>query len=78
MDQFVIVLLLCVTLGHTRHFDPTFFTVLLQDGVGGLQVLMEDEKLQPVWVDVPAMAGALIVNIGDFLQLMSNDKFKSV
>ncbi|KAK1626377.1 hypothetical protein QYE76_000692 [Lolium multiflorum] len=45
---------------------------------GGLQVIVEDENLQPVWVDVPAVAGALIVNVGDFLQLMSNDRFKSV
>jgi isopenicillin N synthase-like dioxygenase len=52
--------------------------VLLQDGVGSLQVIVEDEKLQPVWVDVPAVAGTLIVNIGDFLQLISNDRFKSV
>jgi isopenicillin N synthase-like dioxygenase len=67
-----------LTMGTTKHSDPTFFTVLLQDGVGGLQVIVEDEKLQPVWVDVPVVAGALIVNVGDFLQLMSNDKFKSV
>jgi isopenicillin N synthase-like dioxygenase len=67
-----------LTMGTTRHSDPSFFRVLLQDGIGGLQVIVEDEKLQPVWVDVPAVAGALIVNIGDFLQLMSNDKFKSV
>ncbi|KAK1603988.1 hypothetical protein QYE76_027661 [Lolium multiflorum] len=49
-----------------------------KDSVGGLRVLVEDEKLQLVWVDVPAVAGVFIVNIGDFLQLMSNHKFKSV
>jgi isopenicillin N synthase-like dioxygenase len=30
-----------LTLGNTRHTDPTFLTVLLQDGVGGLQVLLD-------------------------------------
>ncbi|CAD6257264.1 unnamed protein product [Miscanthus lutarioriparius] len=61
------------TLGKTRHSDPSFLTVLLQDGVGGLQVLLGGR-----WVRVPPVPGAFVVNIGDFLQLMSNDKFKSV
>ncbi|CAN4091155.1 unnamed protein product [Withania somnifera] len=30
------------------------------------------------WVDVPFFPGALIVNIGDLMQLITNDKFKSV
>ncbi|EEC76585.1 hypothetical protein OsI_14432 [Oryza sativa Indica Group] len=30
------------------------------------------------WVDVPPVAGALVVNIGDLLQLVSNDLFRSV
>jgi isopenicillin N synthase-like dioxygenase len=29
-------------------------------------------------VNVPPVAGALAVNVGDFLQLMCNDKFKSM
>uniref|UniRef100_A0A453GZL3 Fe2OG dioxygenase domain-containing protein n=1 Tax=Aegilops tauschii subsp. strangulata TaxID=200361 RepID=A0A453GZL3_AEGTS len=64
-----------LTLGTTRHSDPCFLTVLLQDAVGGLQVLL---KSSAVWVDVPAMEGALVVNVGDFLQIVSNDRFKSV
>nr|AFK40946.1 unknown [Medicago truncatula] len=30
-----------------------------------------------MWVDVPPIPEALVVNIGDFLQFISNDKFKS-
>ncbi|KAF7008016.1 hypothetical protein CFC21_022884 [Triticum aestivum] len=68
-----------LTLGAVRHSDASFLTVVLQDGtVDGLQLLVHDNKQQQVWVKVPAMAGALAVNVGDFLQLVSNDRFKSV
>jgi 2,4-dihydroxy-1,4-benzoxazin-3-one-glucoside dioxygenase len=56
------------TLGNTRHTDPTFLTVLLQDGVGGLQVLLDRGGGGGGWVDVPPVPGALIINVGDLLQ----------
>ncbi|KAL0457026.1 UNVERIFIED_CONTAM: 1-aminocyclopropane-1-carboxylate oxidase1 [Sesamum latifolium] len=37
--------------------------VLLQDHIGGLQVLYDNQ-----WVDIPPVPGALVVNIGDLLQ----------
>ncbi|KAF8722604.1 hypothetical protein HU200_022439 [Digitaria exilis] len=70
-----------LTLGTTRHSDPCFLTVLLQDGVGGLQVLLDGEPgggVRRYWADVPPVAGALVINVGDLLQLVSNDRFKSV
>ncbi|VAI00465.1 unnamed protein product [Triticum turgidum subsp. durum] len=65
-----------LTLGTTRHSDPCFLAVLLQDAVGGLQVLLEEDNNNNNYV--PAVEGALVVNVGDFLQIVSNDRFKSV
>ncbi|KAI4317993.1 hypothetical protein L6164_025809 [Bauhinia variegata] len=62
-----------LTMGATKHADNDFITVLLQDHIGGLQVLHQNE-----WVDVSPVPGALVVNIGDLLQLITNDRFKSV
>ncbi|KAF8708854.1 hypothetical protein HU200_030245 [Digitaria exilis] len=36
-------------------------------------VLIDDAR----WVDVPPVTGALAVNVGDLLELVSNDRFKS-
>ncbi|XP_048140620.1 1-aminocyclopropane-1-carboxylate oxidase homolog 1-like [Rhodamnia argentea] len=62
-----------LTMGMSKHSDNDFLTVLLQDHIGGLQVLHDDR-----WVDVPPVPGALVVNVGDLLQLITNDRFKSV
>ncbi|XP_059445783.1 1-aminocyclopropane-1-carboxylate oxidase homolog 1-like [Corylus avellana] len=62
-----------LTLGTTKHSDPDFLTILLQDHIAGLQVLHQNH-----YIDVPPVPGALVVNIGDLLQLISNDRFKSV
>ncbi|XP_010556074.1 PREDICTED: 1-aminocyclopropane-1-carboxylate oxidase homolog 1-like [Tarenaya hassleriana] len=62
-----------VTLGLKRHSDNSFITMLLQDHIGGLQILHDD-----YWIFVPPISGALVVNIGDFMQLLTNDKYKSV
>ncbi|CAN1312110.1 1-aminocyclopropane-1-carboxylate oxidase homolog 1 [Linum perenne] len=69
-----------LALGCVHHTDIDFLTVILQDQVGGfvqdevggLQVLHHNS-----WIDVPYIPGALVVNIGDMLQLISNDKFIS-
>ncbi|CAN1231194.1 1-aminocyclopropane-1-carboxylate oxidase homolog 3 [Linum grandiflorum] len=58
-----------LTLGISPHYDLGFVTVVLQDRVGGLQVRRGDR-----WFDVPFVDGGLVVNIGDMLQLISNDR----
>lgn len=52
-----------LTMGTTRHSDPAFLTILLQDHLGGLQILHQDQ-----WIDVPPLPSALVVNIGDLIQ----------
>jgi isopenicillin N synthase-like dioxygenase len=52
-------------MGSREHTDGDFFTVLAQDGVGGLQVRLDDGE----WVDVAPVPGALLVNIGDVLKV---------
>lgn len=66
------------TMGIVAHTDPGVLVVLAQDGVGGLQVKHTGDEGRSQWVDVKPVPGALVINVGDLLQMMSNDEYKSV
>jgi isopenicillin N synthase-like dioxygenase len=53
-----------------HHTDPGAITLLLQDAHGGLQALSKTDG----WIDVPPQAGTIVVNIGDVLQVWTNDR----
>ncbi|MEQ9464588.1 MAG: 2OG-Fe(II) oxygenase family protein [Haliea sp.] len=56
--------------GISHHTDAGALTVLLQDQVPGLQVQHDD-----AWLDVSPVPGALTINVGDMLQVWSNDRY---
>ena len=53
-----------LTMGTTNHSYNDFLTILLQDQIGGLQILHQDQ-----WVDVRPVPGALVINLGDLMQV---------
>ena len=57
------------TMGIVPHTDPGVLTVLAQDDIGGLQVKHQDEAGRSCWVDVKPVPGALVINVGDLLQV---------
>ncbi|XP_031128227.1 protein DMR6-LIKE OXYGENASE 2-like [Ipomoea triloba] len=64
-----------LALGVGRHKDAGALTILAQDDVGGLEV---KRKTDGEWVFVKPTPDAYIINVGDIIQVWSNDKYESV
>lgn len=62
-----------LTYGLPAHTDCNLITILLQDDVTGLQVLRQGK-----WVAINSVPNTFIVNLGDQMQVLSNDLYKSV
>ncbi|XP_023548914.1 gibberellin 3-beta-dioxygenase 1-like [Cucurbita pepo subsp. pepo] len=60
-------------MGLGAHTDTSLLTVLHQNNTRGLQILREGKQ----WVTVEPVAGALVVQVGDMLQIVSNGLYKS-
>jgi len=59
-------------LGVNHHTDSGALTLLLADEHPGLEVFVHN-----TWHAVPPLPGALIINLGDVIQVWSNDRYKS-
>ncbi|GAV65034.1 2OG-FeII_Oxy domain-containing protein/DIOX_N domain-containing protein [Cephalotus follicularis] len=62
-----------LTLGVVAHTDLSAITILVPNEVPGLQVLKDD-----CWIDAKYIPHALIIHVGDQLEILSNGKYKSV
>ncbi|TVU51748.1 hypothetical protein EJB05_03191, partial [Eragrostis curvula] len=61
-------------LGFSPHSDGSFLTILLQiNSVEGLQI-----RRHGAWIPVKPRPDTLLVNVGDFLEILSNGKYKSI
>ena len=60
-----------VALGH--HTDLGLITLLIQDDVGGLQA----QSAEHGWIDVEPRPGTIVVNLGDCMQVWTNDGYRA-
>jgi isopenicillin N synthase-like dioxygenase len=59
--------------GAAEHTDYGTITILWQDAVGGLQVKNREGE----WIEAPPIENTFVINIGDMLELWSNNLFAS-
>jgi isopenicillin N synthase-like dioxygenase len=58
-------------IGARPHRDIGVLTILLQDEVGGLEVLNGQDE----WVVAPPIPGTFVINLGEMARRMTNDGF---
>ena len=59
--------------GIAAHTDFAVFTVLCQDKVEALEVLNKNG----IWIPAPPIPRTFVINIADYLQLLTNRRFES-
>lgn len=60
-------------IGLGAHSDVSFFTLVHQYHVAALQVL----NANGIWIDAPPRPNSFVVNVGDYLEFLTNEKFTS-
>eukprot|EP00246_Nothoceros_aenigmaticus_P018173 TRINITY_DN940_c0_g2_i1.p1 TRINITY_DN940_c0_g2~~TRINITY_DN940_c0_g2_i1.p1 ORF type:complete len:128 (-),score=15.26 TRINITY_DN940_c0_g2_i1:347-730(-) len=64
-------------MGAGAHTDWGVLAILATDKVPGLEICKEKDATPRVWMGVPPIDGAFIVNLGDMLERWSNNLFRS-
>ena len=59
--------------GQGPHTDNSFLTILARSEVPGLGVRLPNGE----WITPPIIAGTLLVNLGNIMRRMSNNRFRS-
>ncbi|KAB5516031.1 hypothetical protein DKX38_026679 [Salix brachista] len=62
-----------LAMGIPPHSDHGLLTLLIQNGIGGLQIQHKGK-----WVNVGTHPNSFLVNTGDHLEILSNGRYKSV
>ncbi|TKY56189.1 Flavonol synthase/flavanone 3-hydroxylase [Spatholobus suberectus] len=62
-----------VVLGVPPHTDMSYLTILVPNEVQGLQAFRDGH-----WYDVKCVPNALVIHIGDQMEILSNGKYKAV
>lgn len=62
-----------LTLGVAPHTDMSTFTILVPNEVQGLQIFKDGH-----WYDAKYVPNALIIHIGDQIEILSNGRYKAV
>ncbi|CAN0877669.1 Gibberellin 3-beta-dioxygenase 3 [Linum grandiflorum] len=65
-------------MGVCPHTDTSLISLIHQGSVKGLQIFKQTVGGGGEWGLVPPVAGALTVNVGDLLHIISNGKFQTV
>ncbi|KAF9660892.1 hypothetical protein SADUNF_Sadunf19G0010900 [Salix dunnii] len=62
-----------LTLGVVAHTDLSALTILVPNEVPGLQIFKDEN-----WIEAKYIPNALIIHIGDQIEILSNGKYKAV
>jgi isopenicillin N synthase-like dioxygenase len=59
--------------GAGAHVDWGMLTILLQDDIGGLEVLSPDGD----WIPATPVAESFVINLGEMIPRLTNDRYRS-